>query len=71
MALQYDGWKRIENAVIFMIEHLICSDMIIDDQVLNIRCSIGMATYPINGNNSDELLSHADINMYQEKSTHA
>ena len=46
-------------------------DMIIDDQVINIRCSIGIATYPINGNNSDELLSHADINMYQEKSTHA
>lgn len=46
-------------------------DMIIDDQIINIRCSIGIATYPINGNNSDELLSHADINMYQEKSTHA
>ena len=59
------------NKVVRSLTQALSEDMIIDDQVLNIRCSIGMATYPINGNNSDELLSHADINMYQEKSTHA
>lgn len=59
------------NKVVRSLTQTLSEDMIIDDQVLNIRCSIGMATYPINGNNSDELLSHADINMYQEKSTHA
>jgi diguanylate cyclase (GGDEF)-like protein/PAS domain S-box-containing protein len=34
---------------------------------INIRCSIGSATYPINGKNSDELMSHADMKMYQDK----
>lgn len=59
------------HKVVRSLTQALSEDMIIDDQVLNIRCSIGMATYPINGNNSDELLSHADIHMYQEKSTHA
>lgn len=59
------------NKVVRSLAAALSEDMIIDDQVLNILCSIGIATYPINGNNSDELLSHADLNMYQEKSTHA
>jgi len=42
-------------------------DMTIGQAVLNIRCSIGCATYPTNGKNSDELLSHADFEMYKSK----
>lgn len=59
------------NKVVHSLSAALSEDMMIDDQVLNIHCSIGMATYPINGNNSDELLSHADIHMYQEKNAHA
>ncbi|MEH6448138.1 MAG: sensor domain-containing diguanylate cyclase [Oleispira sp.] len=42
-------------------------NIVIDQIVLNIRCSIGSATFPMNGKNSDELLSHADFKMYQDK----
>jgi diguanylate cyclase (GGDEF)-like protein/PAS domain S-box-containing protein len=42
-------------------------NIIIDQLSINIRCSIGSATYPMNGKNSDELLSHADFKMYQNK----
>ncbi len=39
----------------------------IDQISINISGSIGYATYPMNGNNSDELLSHADFKMYKNK----
>jgi len=42
-------------------------NMVIDQISLNIRCSIGSAIFPMNGRNSDELLSHADFKMYQDK----
>jgi diguanylate cyclase (GGDEF)-like protein len=42
-------------------------DINIDKVCLNIRCSIGFSTYPINGSNADELLLHADKLMYQDK----
>ncbi len=45
-------------------------NMIIGSKSLNVRCSIGCATYPTNGNNSDELLSYADLDMYRTKKSH-
>lgn len=42
-------------------------DMSILDKVLNIGCSIGHATFPNNGKNSDELLAFADKAMYEIK----
>jgi diguanylate cyclase (GGDEF)-like protein/PAS domain S-box-containing protein len=45
-------------------------DININQISLNIRCSIGFATYPINGNNSDELLLHADRLMYKDKESY-
>jgi diguanylate cyclase (GGDEF)-like protein/PAS domain S-box-containing protein len=42
----------------------------IDLVSLNIRCSIGFATYPINGHDADELLLHADRLMYKNKGAH-
>ena len=42
-------------------------DIIINNHTINIQCSIGFATFPENGKNSDELLSHADRGMYAAK----
>ena len=40
----------------------------IDQQVIHISASIGIAIYPGDGDSIDELLRHADIAMYQVKS---
>lgn len=39
----------------------------IENSVLNISLSIGIAVYPEHGQNTDELLKHADIAMYMAK----
>ncbi|HKQ00522.1 MAG TPA: EAL domain-containing protein [Actinomycetes bacterium] len=38
---------------------------------LDVEASIGLALYPEHGDDSDELLQHADIAMYVAKETHA
>mgnify|MGYP000146649002 CR=1 FL=1 len=45
-------------------------DIVIDDKVLTVECSIGSATYPVDGNDFDKLLSHADKEMYKIKRSH-
>ena len=40
----------------------------IDQQIIHISASIGIAIYPGDGDSIDELLRHADIAMYQVKS---
>ena len=55
--------------VIESLSQTIYDDMIINGKTLNIGCSIGAATYPKNGRNSDILLSFADKAMYKEKAS--
>lgn len=45
-------------------------DMELGHSVINLRVSIGFASYPLNGENSDELLSYADSQMYKDKDSH-
>lgn len=59
--------KSDVSQVINNISATLHENIVIDQISLNIRCSIGSATFPMNGKNSDELLSHADFKMYQDK----
>ena len=59
-----------ESDIATLIENLsqtLYKDMNILDQVLNIGCSIGHATFPKDGKSSDELLAFADKAMYKIK----
>lgn len=67
LLLENTHTKKDIDHVIKNLTAALNENMILGDLTLNIRCSIGVATYPIHGNNSDELLSHADMNMYQAK----
>ena len=46
---------------------LISSAVVIDDLVLNVDCSVGIAVYPENGLSEAELVSNADTAMYRAK----
>ena len=46
---------------------LISSAVVIDDLVLNVDCSVGIAVYPENGLSEAELVSNADTAMYRSK----
>jgi diguanylate cyclase (GGDEF)-like protein len=43
----------------------------LEDLALDVEASIGIALYPENGSDADELLQRADIAMYVAKDTHA
>lgn len=45
-------------------------DITINGNTINVQCSIGYSTFPTNGITCDELLSHADKGMYQDKKLH-
>ena len=45
-------------------------DITINGNTFNVQCSIGYSTFPTNGITCDELLSHADKGMYQDKKLH-
>jgi len=49
------------------LNHIISEDFIIDNEVFNISCSIGIAIHPNDGNNADTLLVAADKAMYKAK----
>jgi EAL domain-containing protein (putative c-di-GMP-specific phosphodiesterase class I) len=50
-------------------ERLMALDFIVDEKTYKTSCSIGIAIYPQHGKNSHELLSNADLAMYQAKKT--
>ncbi|MDQ7955071.1 MAG: EAL domain-containing protein [Pseudomonadota bacterium] len=39
----------------------------VDDMELHVSCSVGIAMYPQDGRDLDELMRHADVAMYQSK----
>jgi len=45
-------------------------DFNIDNNLLNIKGSVGIAFYPEHGENEAELLKHADVAMYNAKRSH-
>jgi diguanylate cyclase (GGDEF)-like protein/PAS domain S-box-containing protein len=58
------------NDIVAMAEKLIeaiSSPFMINEEVLNISCSIGIATYPKEGTTTDALLAVADKAMYKAK----
>jgi len=59
-----------ENVITNLADKLIQilnKDFIIDNEIFNISCSIGIAIHPNDGNNSDTLLMAADKAMYKAK----
>ena len=54
--------------VIDRILHIISEPLHVEDQTLNIGCSMGVAFYPDDGISADILTKHADIAMYEAKS---
>lgn len=46
---------------------VISEDLNIDDDEVQISCSIGIATYPESGTTTDTLLLNADVHMYKAK----
>ena len=51
--------ERLSNAI--------AQPVYVDDVVMNVTSSMGVARYPGDGDDSDTLLMHADIAMYQAK----
>jgi len=59
--------KGIENLASKINESLMALEFQVDDQAYEISCSIGIAIYPQHGSDEHELLSNADLAMYQAK----
>ena len=62
IAGKHDISKMAENII-----NELHKEFIIDDTVIEIGCSIGIATYPEDGNTTDSLLIAADKAMYRAK----
>ena len=45
----------------------VCQPVTIDGHELRVTCSIGIATYPVDGRSAEELMHHADAAMYMAK----
>ncbi len=45
----------------------VCEPVSVDDHELRVTCSIGVATYPVDGNTPEEMMQHADAAMYMAK----
>ena len=58
-----DDARRAGEAILRVLE----APMTIDGHVVDIRGSIGVATCPDHGNESSQLLRHADVAMYEAK----
>ena len=59
---------------VFHIEHIIkkiilelCRPMVVEDHLLHVSTSIGVARFPKDGKDSLSLIKHADISMYKAK----
>jgi len=61
------GMQGIENVAKKINESLMAIDFWVEDKVYKISTSIGIAIYPQHGTDVDELLSNADLAMYQAK----
>lgn len=59
--------EGIENLANKINESLMALEFIVNDKVYRISTSIGVAIYPLHGSNEHELLSNADLAMYQAK----
>ncbi|WJW74808.1 EAL domain-containing protein [Thiohalobacter sp. IOR34] len=68
-----EGMNQIEQAarVAHKILHRLGQPLWVDGHEFHLRASIGIAFYPEDGETADELLKHADIAMYQAKTTGA
>ena len=42
-------------------------DFIIENKIVDISCSVGVAIFPDDGNTTDTLITTADKGMYQSK----
>jgi predicted signal transduction protein with EAL and GGDEF domain len=49
------------------IQAIVAADILVEDQPVNVTSSVGIAVYPRDGLDSETLLKHADIALYQSK----
>ena len=54
-------------AVLQRLMDAVAEPLVIQDHEFILTCSIGVATYPIDGNTAESLTKHADIAMYRAK----
>ena len=55
------------HAAVHRIQYTLEEDIRIDDQPVDVGCSIGIATFPEHGDDAGTLMRHADIAMYVAK----
>jgi diguanylate cyclase (GGDEF)-like protein len=60
---EFDGIKIMTDKVLASFNQ----PFKINDQEIFVKTSLGVATYPINGNNAETLIQNADIAMYRAK----
>jgi diguanylate cyclase (GGDEF)-like protein len=65
---QYETLEEIETYAKVLL-HSFAIPFRVSDSVLNVTVSLGIALYPLHGNDVDMLLKCADIAMYKAKST--
>lgn len=66
-ARQYEGIEEIESYAETIL-HSLNIPFKIDDSILNITVSIGIALYPLHGHDTDTLLKCTDLAIYKAKS---
>ncbi len=59
--------EHMNAAIVERIMESISKPIVIDGHHIRITCSLGLATYPADGKNSQSLIEHADVAMYRAK----
>lgn len=59
--------EQLNAAIVERIMDAINLPIVFDGHHLRITCSLGLATYPDDGENSQSLIEHADVAMYRAK----
>ncbi len=59
--------NHLTTQVIERLMASVCEPVSVDDHELRVTCSIGVATYPVDGNTPEEMMQHADAAMYMAK----
>ena len=67
LLLEYHGYQEELTAEIQRVAQALKNEFIVGDHTLKITASIGTAIYPIHGDKLKDLMSKADIAMYQVK----
>lgn len=69
LLLTGQSYEESNHQVIKRIRSEVARPVLISDKQLTITCSIGLASYPRDGEDGETLLSNADVAMYRAKSS--